>query len=510
MISPAAHATDNQRLLRRWPIIAYDLAIAAVSFPLAFLLRWGDEATAQQRISEYDLFYASAYGVPIFVLICFATFTGFGMYRGFWRYASTADLLPVLKAVTLAILLFVPALYLVEQLGAVARSIPVIQWFILLTLLSGSRLAYAALDARRRASGAAMKAPHWQPVLLVGAGDGAALLVQMLRLQPNGAYEIVGILDDRASVQGRAIHQVPVLGRLGDVEAVVARLSVHGIRPTRLVLTAPNESFAVEGLETLYEAAERRGIEILDLFDLLHLGGEAAMAGPAGRAAPAGEAAAMPPGAATPFLALKRFADIVVASLGLAFLAPLMALAGLAVWASLGSPVIFHQVRPGLGMRAFTLYKFRTMRDAYQPDGRMLSDDERQNLIGRLLRRTRLDELPQLWNVLTGDMALIGPRPLLPRDLPELGDIAHERFSLRPGITGWAQVNGGHSLTAEEKLALDLHYIRHYSLRLEIEIVLKTLWMMAFGERVDPAAVETAMRSARPGRGGSHHSALPT
>jgi hypothetical protein len=139
-------------------------------------------------------------------------------------------------------------------------------------------------------------------------------------------------------------------------------------------------------------------------------------------------------------------------------------------------------VRPGRGNRPFTLYKFRTMRDPCDVGGAPLPDPERTSFLGRALRRTRLDELPQLVNVLRGDMSFIGPRPLLPRDLP---DHASERIAIRPGITGWAQVNGGQRLSAEQKVALDVWYIRNAGALLDLRIIGRTLKMMVRGEDIE-------------------------
>jgi lipopolysaccharide/colanic/teichoic acid biosynthesis glycosyltransferase len=158
---------------------------------------------------------------------------------------------------------------------------------------------------------------------------------------------------------------------------------------------------------------------------------------------------------------------------------------------------MFVQIRPGLHRRPFRLYKLRTMRDPLGPDGRRLADGERTPFVGRLLRRTRLDELPQLWNVLIGDMAIIGPRPLVAADLDAMPDQGRARAMARPGITGWAQVNGGQQLAADEKLALDLWYADHASLALDLRIIARTLAMMLLGEHRDPRAIATA-RAAFP------------
>jgi lipopolysaccharide/colanic/teichoic acid biosynthesis glycosyltransferase len=169
--------------------------------------------------------------------------------------------------------------------------------------------------------------------------------------------------------------------------------------------------------------------------------------------------------------------------------APVIALVGLVVALDVGFPVIFWQQRPGLCGRQFRLLKFRTMRAPYDNRFRRLSDEQRLSAVGRLLRRTRLDELPQLYNILVGDMSFVGPRPLLPCDQsPEYG----ARLSVRPGITGWAQINGGRIVTAQDKAVLDIWYIRNASFMMDLRIVLRTVQVILFGERLNINAVAHA------------------
>ena len=172
---------------------------------------------------------------------------------------------------------------------------------------------------------------------------------------------------------------------------------------------------------------------------------------------------------------MKRLLDLTAALLGLIVLAlPLLLLVWL-VRRKLGRPAFFRQVRPGLHGRPFQMVKFRTMTDARGPDGALLPDAERLTPFGRFLRASSLDELPELWNVLKGDMSLVGPRPLLMEYLPLYTPEQARRHAVRPGITGWAQVNGRNALSWEEKFALDVWYVDHQSLWLDIRI----LWMTA-------------------------------
>jgi lipopolysaccharide/colanic/teichoic acid biosynthesis glycosyltransferase len=172
---------------------------------------------------------------------------------------------------------------------------------------------------------------------------------------------------------------------------------------------------------------------------------------------------------------MKRLLDIVVAAAGMLLLSPVLGLTALAVRVFLGGPVLFSQLRPGMHGKPFTLYKFRTMRDARDAAGKPLSDAERLTRFGHFLRSSSLDELPELWNVLRGDMSLVGPRPLLMEYLPLYSPEQARRHEVRPGITGWAQVNGRNAISWEEKFRLDEWYVDHRSLWLDLTILAMTV-----------------------------------
>jgi sugar transferase EpsL len=174
---------------------------------------------------------------------------------------------------------------------------------------------------------------------------------------------------------------------------------------------------------------------------------------------------------------VKRASDVCLASLGLVLLSPVFTAIALLVRFTLGAPVLFRQERPGLGGRPFTLYKFRTMRQA--TDTRLgVREAERMTRIGVLLRSTSLDELPELWNVLRGDMSLVGPRPLLMQYLPLYTPEQARRHEVRPGITGWAQVNGRNAISWEEKFRQDVWYVDHRSFWLDLRILARTIRMV--------------------------------
>jgi lipopolysaccharide/colanic/teichoic acid biosynthesis glycosyltransferase len=179
---------------------------------------------------------------------------------------------------------------------------------------------------------------------------------------------------------------------------------------------------------------------------------------------------------------VKRTFDIGFSLGWLIFFAPLLALVAILVRLKLGSPVLFLQERPGRLGKPFKVVKFRTMTDGVDAQGRPLPDEVRLTPFGKFLRSTTLDEFPQMWNVLMGDMSVVGPRPLLMRYLPRYNAFQYQRMLVKPGVTGWAQVNGRNALSWDEKFALDVWYVQNQSLWLDLRIVVKTFFVV-FGRR---------------------------
>lgn len=196
---------------------------------------------------------------------------------------------------------------------------------------------------------------------------------------------------------------------------------------------------------------------------------------------------------------MKRAFDLLLVVLAFPLWGPVMLLVALLVRIKLGSPVLFRQKRPGLHGEIFELIKFRSMRDARGPDGRPLPDAERLGSFGRALRASSLDELPELWNVLKGDMSLVGPRPLLVEYLPRYTKEQARRHEVRPGLTGLAQVMGRNSLSWEEKFRWDLQYVDKHSLGLDLKIIALTLWRLLRPQGIH-AAGEATMPEFRPVR----------
>ena len=192
--------------------------------------------------------------------------------------------------------------------------------------------------------------------------------------------------------------------------------------------------------------------------------------------------------------ALKRIVDVGVAAAALVVAAPVLGVAAIAIRTTMGRPVLFRQPRIGLHGERFEILKLRTMRDATDASGRPLDDAERLTALGRLLRSTSIDELPELINVLRGDMSLVGPRPLLVEYLPLYSPEQARRHEVRPGITGWAQVNGRNALTWEEKFAHDVWYVDHWSLALDLRILCRTVATVLRRDGLAHAGSETMPR----------------
>jgi lipopolysaccharide/colanic/teichoic acid biosynthesis glycosyltransferase/glycosyltransferase involved in cell wall biosynthesis len=283
---------------------------------------------------------------------------------------------------------------------------------------------------------------------------------------------VVGIIEDAGTPRGRYVHNVPVLGEPRELDRIVADLAVQGIHPQRLVITRPADGLPAE-LRTFAEhCGARHGMELHVLPEMLGVPADAAASEAAARGASSPERA---------YFRARRPVEVGVSALALLLLMPLMGLIALVVLLDQGRPILLRQVHPGRSMRPFTLYKFRTLRGPRDADGAPLPERARTSPVGRALRRSRLDELPQLVNVLRGEMSFIGPRPLSPRDLRER---IIERIALPPGITGWAEVNGGVRLSVDERIALEAWYLRNAGLAVDLRILWRTLSLTVAGEEL--------------------------
>jgi lipopolysaccharide/colanic/teichoic acid biosynthesis glycosyltransferase len=321
--------------------------------------------------------------------------------------------------------------------------------------------------------------------------------LQCLAELDTGRVRIAGLLGEGGRI-GLSVHSHPVLGTPEQVVSTLRRLELHGVFVDRILVAAPRDNLSVPAQDALSQIQETTTICIEYLAERMGL-----------QSPPAGSAVAKPASAETvsstlaavnqafdqvPYHRVKRAIDLVGSAVLLVTVAPLFLAVGLLVAADVGLPLVFWQQRPGLRGRAFKLYKFRTMADAYSSDGQRKSDNARVSAFGNFLRRSRLDELPQLFNILKGEMSFVGPRPLLPVDQP-----IDSRFRLlvRPGLTGWAQIKGGRKISPADKAALDMWYVRNMSLALDLKILLGTVPIVIFGERVAETTIAHARRDVQ-------------
>lgn len=465
---------------RRLLICVHDLAVVCAALPAAILL-------GENFVLPADHIQPMLFGTTIAALFGCTVFVLAGVHQSMWRYIAARDLIAIAQLVSLVFLVLSVSWFSFDAFDVIPQSTLVIFWLIAFTGLVLSRLAYGQCvvliqNWRSRA---------WQRrskrVLIFGDAPDAAAAVEALRAQVRSSLEIVGTISDRVYT-GRRFHGTVVLGDISQLPSILASLRARGRYPHCLVHAGhQNDNFSIGVLRnaaatidsdlavlSMHEAFPwQQGLSTSD-YDGLRFDDTPTI---------------------SVYSLVKRLFDLSAASLALLICAPLFLLISAVSLLTMGAPVFFTQVRAGMHLHEFALHKFRTMHDFIDSSGRLLDDDERTSWFGSLLRSSRLDELPQFWNVLTGKMALVGPRPLLPRDMPAEEAILRQRYRVRPGITGWAQVNGGHQLSCEQKMALDLYYIRHESFALDLKILILTLRTVLFGEHVNRHAVERAKTS---------------
>lgn len=470
--------------MRKYAYLAFDIAAIVLSLVLALFLRNGTALIEAGKPDDVPIMLALSVLVPMIVLPLMNT------HRRIWRYTSSADLSAIMIAAALCVLLINGGFFLFNRLEIVPRSVPPMHWAFIVFFMGGARLMARGLYGAPR-SGKGKNAP--QHVLIVGANHTAELYIEFAKKIIPGQIVIEGVIDERESLIGRSFHQYPVLGRIEQLADVLQKLRVHGIAISKLIMMQAPQKLSPQLQQYLMDIEAKEQVELIDFERQIGLSD--APSEPLDAVSEmrlADERYAIRPKRVYPFL--KRFLDAAASALLIVLCAPLLLLTALLVAADVGLPILFWQKRPGLRGKSFKLYKFRTMR----PAGRKLGEDRlahksgdrsRTSHIGYWLRRLRLDELPQLFHILHGTMSFIGPRPLLPDDQPEGGT---QRLLVRPGITGWAQVNGGDALSPQQKLILDIWYIQNMSFWLDVRIALRTVVVMF---REDKAHLDAVARA---------------
>jgi len=484
--SPSSHARISIRLS---PL---DVAVAALAPIVALNLRH-----AMIVPNSVD---PSVVSYCLVSLICsLVAFAAFRIHGGIPRYLSPRDLVDLALAVLAAELMTCVALFFLTRLDGIPRSVPAIHALILGAGLLAVRALARFVDVRAASAPAVTSPEH---VIVIGLNDLSVLFLKFLEAAGRGERKVVAVLDGEPRWFGRSVNGVRVYGPPSQLEALIGEFGTHGIEIHQVAVGVEDRELSGETMREIRRVCVEHSIELAFVPKFLtpNMLTQRAAAASANCSQP--DHAVLPATASaeglssSPFFRVKRVIDFAVALVLMVALAPLWALAAVIAFLDVGSPILFWQQRAGLGGRAFQLYKIRTLRPAFDRDGARIDEDSRLSRAGRFLRHTRLDELPQLVNVLAGEMSLIGPRPLLPHDQPRGPSV---RLSVRPGITGWAQVNGGTLLTPEEKEELDSWYIENASPGLDLRIVALTLRSLVKGDRrPDQAPVRARTAPERP------------
>jgi lipopolysaccharide/colanic/teichoic acid biosynthesis glycosyltransferase len=410
---------------------------------------------------------------------------------GMSHFFSVHEVLAVCCAVGTSATTSSATVFVLNRLDTVPRSTPAIYVLVFAAGLIGartlSRLFHKDAHTQKRLQDTPIAAPpqHLRRVLLIGVDRFAATTIRLLDVQRPRTTQIVAALDPRAEFHGRSISGVNIVGRIEDLEAIVDEYEVHGVEIDEVWLS-DSVALPEELLDRLADQCSERGYKLKRVSTALNL--EPRLPPETVQAFVESEGYAVELG---DYFKLKRAIDILASSFLLIVLAPLALVTICVVLFDVGAPALFWQQRIGRHGRKFLLYKFRTYHAPFDRSGARIAEEQRLSKLGRAIRAARLDEIPQLLNVLVGDMSLIGPRPLLPVDQPSDPRL---RLSVRPGITGWAQLNGGTFVNPTEKDALDVWYITHASLALDMRIALDTVLFALTGERMNRSVIEEAMR----------------
>ncbi len=445
--------------------------------------------------------YIFSYEGLLYCSICVAlsliAFSAFRLHDGVSRFFSVNDAWDVLRAVAVAELMTCILLFTFTRLDNIPRSVPIVHAFSLCAGLIAMR-ALARSREDNRGVGVCRRGAEVEHIIMVGSTSLTFWFVKFLAAYCPGQRQVIAVLDGRLGMIGRTVCGIRIVGPPGHLQVIIDEFAEHGIKTGRVVVGGDADLLPSATWREMRRVCDQRRIPLDFVPELMGL---SALEGLSDSELDTIVNTA-PSAKLSPYFRWKYAIDFVIAAIAVVLMAPLLIVAGGLALVDVGSPMMFWQQRLGEGGRTFTIYKIRTLRPPFDQWGRPFPENRRLSWVGNLLRRMRVDELPQLFNVLVGDMSLVGPRPLLPRDQPSNPSV---RLMSRPGITGWAQVNGGTLLTPSEKDELDEWYVRHASFLLDLRIIMMTLRVLICGQsRPDCAAA-----SARGMRNLSRESSLP-
>jgi lipopolysaccharide/colanic/teichoic acid biosynthesis glycosyltransferase len=454
----------------------YDLVWAGISPFLAFLIRDG-------TINRFD---SVAIYCGIAIIASIVVFQWFKISSPISAFFSAQDARIVVQACLFTVALTAVVLFTFTRLEDAPRSVPFIHFFVLASGLLGER-AIARFAATQRASRVPSDVGAPQNVIILEASRLAWFFTKMVEEFAINECRIVAILDERPWLYNRMLNGYSIVGSPAHIAKIIDEYATHGVEIHKVVVAAAPDALTEATWAEVRRECTTRNIQI----EMLHEHFLFPISMTLGFSDVASDITDLVSEIELrPIWKIKRVLDIVCAVVGAVVIAPVAVFVTALVLIDVGHPVVFWQQRIGYLGRPLYVYKFRTMQASFDRKGYAIADTERLSSIGHFLRKTRLDEIPQLLNILVGNMSLIGPRPLLPIDQPKTTNV---RLQVRPGLTGLAQINGGKLLSPEEKEALDEWYVRHASLLLDIEIIFRTMWVIVRGDRRDEIAVSAAL-----------------
>jgi lipopolysaccharide/colanic/teichoic acid biosynthesis glycosyltransferase len=473
--------TPTSRSGTRVYLSLWDLFWAVVSPVLALYLRDADIVfRGDWEVLGYYWLCSSGFALVAFVAL--------RLQDGMTRYFSVHQALDIAEAALFTELMTFVTLFTLTRLDGIPRSMPLTHGLLLAGGLIAARIAVRVIFSEDRQA----LDYHYrrERIILIGANRFASSFIQLLKAYAPAHEPVIAVLDQDAKMVGRAIAGVQVLGSPYELDAIISEFAIHGVETDRVVIAGEEDFLSSAVLQELRRICNKRQIDLSFLPRMIGVTERKAVnvavvipqRGPE-----------TPSVAPSPFFRLKRWIDVVGSLVLIVLLFPLFLVAGGLVLLDVGRPILFWQERLGWKGRSFLIYKFRTLRAPFDAEGNPTLAGRRPSAIGRFLRATRLDELPQLLNVLLGDMSLVGPRPLLPEDQPSNMSL---RLSVRPGISGWAQVNGAKLVSKEEKEKLDEWYVRNASLWVDLRIALATIKVILTG-RVSPAEISADTEQVR-------------
>jgi len=481
--------TSSERMIRF--IRAVDVVSVFLAGPFAMALR-DPSLFSGERLGPAVTYCLIGYAAGLLMVIAFH------LGQGVRDHVSAREVRSVVAAAVAATALTAVAVFSLDRLNYVPRSLPLIQLLVLGSLMLGGRLL--ATSRRELAGSRVRNFALDSHTVMVGANQFALSYLKMLDAFGVDRTNILAVLDRNPKLFGRALLGHPIIGPPSAVARVVSEYEVHGVNIDRVLICDSRHNGDDDSWGELQNHCRLAGISVDFLPDVLGIELGQAIERQAAKEEPASWSKG--------YRILKRTFDLSTSLIIPIVLSPIITLIVLGILIDLGWPIMFWQRRVGHQERPFLIYKFRTLHAPYDRQGNFVEEERRTSRFGAILRRTRLDELPQLWNVITGDMSLVGPRPLLPVDQPGKSQL---RSSVPPGVTGWAQINGGKRISADDKGLLDDWYVRNASFALDLRIIIRTLRTICFGDdrRLPPARESAETEQSTRDIGGPPWLAVP-